>query len=112
MFMYAISLQLWLKGIFSKSLEELLFETYPNDRMIEFSIKSQTTLLVISPNDALIAILKIRGTLARYICDGVCFHIFIGDRLDSSNCLKRTLPRIFSRRSSEIFKTRVFLNIP
>ena len=50
--MYAISLQLWLKGIFSKSLEELLFETYPNDRMIEFSTKSQTTLLVISPNDA------------------------------------------------------------
>ena len=43
----------------------------------EFSTKlwnveiSQATLLVVSPHDVLIAILKILGTLTRNICDGV-----------------------------------------
>ena len=43
----------------------------------EFSTKlwnveiSQATLLVVSPHDVLIAILKILGTLTRNICDDV-----------------------------------------
>ena len=34
----------------------------------------QATVLVVSPHDALIAILKILGKLARNICDGVSFQ--------------------------------------
>ena len=48
--------------------------------MIEFSTKlenaeiSQATLLVVSPHDALIAILNILGTLTRNIYDGISFQ--------------------------------------
>ena len=47
---------------------------------MEFSTKlqnaeiSQVTLLVVSPHHALIAILRILGTLTRNICDGVSFQ--------------------------------------
>ena len=57
-----------------KSLAEPYFETMIK---LEFSTKlwnveiSQATLLVVSPHDVLIAILKILGTLTRNICDGV-----------------------------------------
>ena len=65
-----------LKINFWKFLEELLFEKYQSK---EFLTKlynaeiSQVTLLVVSPHDALAAILKTLGTLTRNICGGVTF---------------------------------------
>ena len=115
MFLYFIWLQLRLKTDFWKYLEQLLFKTH---QLIEFSTKlsnakiSQATLLVVSPHDALMAILKILGTLTRNICDGVSFLYSIGDRLDSLICLKRTLPKAVFWVSSEIFNLGVFPNIP
>ena len=59
---------------------------------------------MVSQHDALIAVLKIQGTLTRNIYVGVGFNIVIGDTLDSSNCLKRTLRKKFFWESFEIFK--------
>ena len=47
---------------------------HTNDRMVEFTTKLQNALFVVLPHDALIAILKIPGTLTRNICDGVSFQ--------------------------------------
>ena len=68
--------------------------------MIEFSTKlqnveiSQAALLVVSPHDALIATLKILGTLTRSMMESV-FNIVNSDILDSSNCLKYFYQRCF-----------------
>ena len=79
-----------------KSLEELLFETYTNDRVIKSLAKlwnaeiSQATLLVVSSHYALIAILNTQKDT--FVMESV-FSIVIGDRLDSLNCLQKTFTK-------------------
>ena len=63
-----------------------------------------------STADALQVILKILGTLTRDICDGRSFQCTC--ILDTSNCLKQTLPRTFFWELFEKYKTSVFSNIP
>ena len=69
---------------------------------------------MVSQHDALPAILKILGTLTRNICGGVSFQYsyVIGDRLDSSNCLKEPYQRCFSGNLLKLSKQEFFQMSP
>ena len=61
----------------------------------------QRILKLLSPHDALVANLKILGTLKEVFVMESVFGVVTSDRLDSSNCL----PKVFAWESPEVFKT-------
>ena len=99
-YLYAISLQLQLKGHFSKSLEELLFETcqWYSDGVFEKvrECRNFTSYFTIaSPNNTIIAILKfLEHSQETFVMKSV-FSIFLGNRLDSLNYLKNFTKDVF-----------------
>ena len=117
-FLHAISLQLRLKGNFSKSLE-LLFETYQWQSDIVFDKVAErrnftsyftsgfTTWWRSHSNFK-----NSKNTHKKHFVMESVFSIVIGDRLDSSNCLRKLYQRHFSGNLLKVSKQEFFRTSP